>query len=365
MENTKQSFFEKVRITYSKMSKKQKTFIALSIIVVLAGSAVITYVLNRQSSEWIKLFPGMTSSESGDVYSQLKKMNIETKVSQSGEIEVRKDEWDKIVYELAEKGYPQSTPSYGTFFDNLSMTMSDFEKKQALRFELQDRLQDTISRIDNIRSAVVTISVPQESSYVWDDDQQKASASVMLTFRDAGSFDKEQAAAVKKLVAYSAQQMNPDDVAVIDASTGMEIGTEGESSESDSDTADPSAGGSETRSQAADVTDNISQDGISGQKKDTSHSSDSFTFREVVMMFGFAGLFIITIAAVAGYIRVSKRNNILERENEEYVQLLESNNSNRPKKNVDAQKISRMISEDPKAAADILRKMMKDEKKHK
>ena len=215
---------DKVKSVWGGMSKRIRTLLIVGISVILVGSIALAVVLNIQSRKWLVLFPGMTTEEASEVYLELKNMEVETKLNSKGEIEVKKDEWDDLVYRLAEKGYPQSAPSYGTFFDNLKMTMSEFEKKQTLRFELQDRIQTTLKRIDGVKGAIVTISLPEKTNYVWKkDDADKATASVMLTLDNPDRFTADQVSAIKNIVAYSAQQVKPEDVSVVNAATGVEL----------------------------------------------------------------------------------------------------------------------------------------------
>lgn len=214
---------EKIKAFWGGLSKAVRIILISVGAAVLVGAIVLTVILNTASNGWIVLFPDMSSEESTAVYLELQNMGVETQLTSSGEIQVREEQWDSLVYELAELGYPESTPSYGTFFDNLNMTMTEFEKEQTLRFELQNRLQTTIKRIDGVRGAIVTISVPESSGYVWKDTDETASASVMLTLKDPENFSTDSVGAIKKLVAYSAQKMTPEDVTVIDASTGVEL----------------------------------------------------------------------------------------------------------------------------------------------
>ena len=99
-----------------------------------------------------------------------------------------------------------------------------FLASPVLIFQLQDRLQTTLKRIDGVKGAIVTINVPKESKYAWDEESdEKASASVTLTLENSAGFTPENVSAVKKLVAYSAQKMDPEDVTVINAQTGQEM----------------------------------------------------------------------------------------------------------------------------------------------
>ena len=120
---------DKVKSVWEGMSKRVRTLLIVGLSVILVGSIALAVVLNIQSRKWLVLFPGMTTEEASQVYLELQNMEVDTKINSKGEIEVKKEEWDDLVYRLAEKGYPQSAPSYGTFFDNLKMTMSEFEKK--------------------------------------------------------------------------------------------------------------------------------------------------------------------------------------------------------------------------------------------
>ena len=214
---------DKFKAWWKKLTAATKKLIIISVSVILILAIALTVYLNVAANRYIVLFEGMSEEESTQVYLELKNMGVDTKIDSSGQIQVPADQWDSLVYELAELGYPQSTPSYSVFFDNLSMTMTQFEKEQTLRFQLEDRLEQTLRRIDGIKGAVVTINVGEKSNYVWKDDEDSASASVTLTLYNSAGFTPENVSAVKKLVAYSAQKMEPENVAVIDATTGNEL----------------------------------------------------------------------------------------------------------------------------------------------
>lgn len=222
IKNKLKEFLDKLKVFWGKFSKKMKILIISIMAVLIIGAVAITLLLNK-SDGYIVLFPGMSSSETTEVYLELMSKNVTARINPKGEIEVLETEWDNLVFELAQLGYPQSTPSYGMFFENISMTMTEFEKEQTLRFELQDRLQTTISRINGVKSAIVTISFPKKSDYVWQDTKEKASASVLLSLYEPEKFTAENVSAIKKLVSYSAQLVEFENVTVSDTSTGKEL----------------------------------------------------------------------------------------------------------------------------------------------
>ena len=221
------NIFGKIKDWWSKLSKVIKRMIVIGLSLILVTAIGLTVWLNVSKNGYIVLFPGMSTDESTEVYKYLQSENVPTQINAQGEIMVPESQWDTLVYELAEKGYPQSAPSYGTYFDNLSMTMTDSEKQQLIIKDLQDRLQVTLNRIDGVKGSVVTIQYPEKSNYAWKENNETASASVTLTLADPKSFTKKNVQAVKNLVAYSTQQIKPENVTVIDTTSGNELTGDG------------------------------------------------------------------------------------------------------------------------------------------
>ncbi len=223
MKDKLKNIAEKIKSFWKGLSKLLKVVIVAVAVGIVTFAVIITVVLNSSSDEYIVLFPGMSPEETTRVYAELQNEGVEAVINSEGEIEVRSSEWDTLVFEMAERGYPQTAPSYGTFFDNLGMTMTEFEKEQTLRFELQDRLQTTIKRINGVKGAIVTITFPETNDYAWKENDDIAKASVTLTLSNSASFTPENVTAIKNLVAFSAQKMDPANVTVIDSLTGKEM----------------------------------------------------------------------------------------------------------------------------------------------
>ncbi|MFT3951836.1 MAG: flagellar basal-body MS-ring/collar protein FliF [Oscillospiraceae bacterium] len=215
----------KLKAFWNGIGKGAKRLIVISLAVLIAAAAAISIFLNNGET-YVALFPGMDSSETADVYGILKDKGVDTKYK-DGQLSVPESQWDELVFELAQLGYPKTSLSYSTYFDNLSITMTDEDKWQVVRIQLEERLQQTLTRIDNIRDAAVSLNIPVKSDYVWEENESKPSASVTLTLRDPSRFTAANVQAVKNLVAYSADAMEPADVTVIDTTSGRELsGTE-------------------------------------------------------------------------------------------------------------------------------------------
>ncbi|MDR0984234.1 MAG: hypothetical protein LBL93_04410 [Ruminococcus sp.] len=198
----------------------------LAVIGVVIVSAVIVGIVSsvkNKPSDYIVLFEGMSKSETAEVSNILKSSNVDLKMNKNGEITVPSEQWDSIAIELSSKGYPKSTPSYSTFFDNLTMTMTEWEKKETLRIALEERLSTTLGYMNGVDYAIVNLSFPSSNKYAWDKAEQKASASVLLQLDKLTGFDYENVSSVKNLVSSATQQMSPDDVEVVDGNTGKTL----------------------------------------------------------------------------------------------------------------------------------------------
>lgn len=213
-----------IRDFWKKLSKKSKILIGSLTGGVLVLAIAATVFLNVSSGQYKILYPGIDSKESAEVYATLQEMSVSAQMNPNGEIMVPAETWDDIIFELAGKGYPKTAPAYGVFLDNTGFTTTEFEKKQALIFQLQDRIQETLSRIEGVDGMpVVTITVPEDSAYVWQESKEESTAGVLIGMRSGYSLSPERVSAIRNLVASSVPKMKPENVKVIDQKTGEEM----------------------------------------------------------------------------------------------------------------------------------------------
>lgn len=208
---------------WSKQPKKVKTLFGFGAVGVILAAIAITVYLNVAAGAFKVLYPGITQDETTRVYVTLKEMGVPTQMNEANEIMVPKDRWDNLVFELAGKGYPKSAPAYNVFSDNVGFTTTEFEKKQYLLFSLQDRIQTTLAMGAGVDSAIVTITVPEDNNYVWQQSADVSTASVMLGLKPNTQFSPEQVTATKNLVSASVPKLKPENVVVIDQNSGMEL----------------------------------------------------------------------------------------------------------------------------------------------
>ncbi len=232
--NILQNSFSKAKAYISQLPKKTKSRIGISVAAVLLLVVVATVLINLKNTKYTVLYTGLSTSETGSIYSVLSNMGADVKFDSEGNIMVPKDEYDIWVLQLAAKGYPKTALTYDVFSSNSGMTATESEKAQWLIYQLQDRIQSTLERIDGVESATVTITVPETSNYVWEtaSTEQSATAGVLLSLDPGVVISGEQVSAICTLIASSVPKMKPADVTVVDAGTMLELSSaSGSSSE--------------------------------------------------------------------------------------------------------------------------------------
>lgn len=227
-DNMIQGSLSKIKAYIGKMPKKKKNRIGIALVTVISLAVIISVVVNTQNVKYTNLYTNLSASEAGSIFGVLKDMGADVKLDSGGNIMVPKEEYDVWILQLASLGYPKTALTYDVFSSNAGMTATESEKAQWLLYQLQDRIQATLERMDGVASATVTITVPETSDYVWETatTEQRASAGVLLTLNQGILLSGKQVSAISMLIASSVPKMEPDDVTVVDAGTMLELTSE-------------------------------------------------------------------------------------------------------------------------------------------
>lgn len=191
----------------------------------MAGIVLIAvlaaYLLNRPP--YVVLYPGLEHQEAVEVMTELGKRNVKYE-EKDGTILVPKDEENSLRMDLANMGYPKTAPNYDFFTSNTDVMTTDYEKKTIEKYQLNQRLEAVIETLDGVKNANVTISIPEENTYAWSKDTTKPTASVSITLYGENSLNTKQVNGIKQLVSKSVPNLTAENVAVIDTSSGEELG---------------------------------------------------------------------------------------------------------------------------------------------
>ncbi|MEG0852474.1 MAG: flagellar basal-body MS-ring/collar protein FliF [Angelakisella sp.] len=223
MEDQIKKSFGSIKEYWDKQSPKRKKVITFSGVGIFLFALIVVAMLNGSDARFVTLYSSMDRQEATAVYTILQDMEIPAEMDDKGNVMVPKKNADTVRLDLAAQGYPKSTLSYDVFNSSNGLTTTEFEKKVILSQQLETRLQDTLTRIEGVNKAVVTLDLAQGSNYVWEQETTKSSAGVLLTLNPGKTLEPKQVSAIKNLVASSAPKMSPEDVKVVDAATSIEL----------------------------------------------------------------------------------------------------------------------------------------------
>lgn len=195
--------------------KKKKTIIISIAAVIVVAIIVASLLLNRK--QYVILYKDMESQEAGEVLTKLEEMKVDAKPEGESTILVPKEQADSLRMQLSAEGYPKSSLNYDLFQNSMNFGATDFEKQKYLQFQLQERLQNSIKTLDVVEDAIVTLNIPDNSSFVLKEDKQKASASVILKIKGKEGLNQEQIKGIEGLVSKSVPGLNVEEVFIIDS----------------------------------------------------------------------------------------------------------------------------------------------------
>jgi flagellar M-ring protein FliF len=146
----------------------------------------------------------------------LEKANIKYKVNeQDGVVMIPAKDMQSARLKLSAAGVPRDDGfNYSFLNDQNSIGNSQFLENARYLRALESDLSKTISAIEGISSAKVHIAVPQNNIFA--DENNKPTASIMLSLNPGMTSDKEKIRAIVQIVAASVPGLDPKDVAITD-----------------------------------------------------------------------------------------------------------------------------------------------------
>ncbi len=214
-------YIDSIATFWKKQSKKNKTIILSLLLGIIIVSFVVVLLLNAQ--QYSVLYPSLDHDEALEVMAELDEREVDYK-EEDGAIMVPLDEEDSLRMDLANEGYPRSSPNYDFLLENVDLMTTEKEKELLEKYQLNQRMEDIIRTIDGIKKANVTINIPDDSGYVLsDDDSQVTTAGVSITMNTSEELTGKQVSGIKHLLAKSVPNLTEENISVLDTATGTEM----------------------------------------------------------------------------------------------------------------------------------------------
>ncbi|WP_296510439.1 flagellar basal-body MS-ring/collar protein FliF [Rhodoferax sp.] len=197
----------------SALDQGQRIRLALGVALFVA-IAVIGLVMGRQT-EWRVLYSNLADKDGGAVIAQLTTMNVPYKYTEGGgAIMVPSERVHDVRLKLASQGLPKGAVSGFEMMESNRFGMTQFQERLTFQRGLEGELTRSIQALASVSSARVHLALPNQNGFFR--EQQKPSASVLLSLHAGRALDKGQLAGIVHLVASSVPEMNPNAVSVLD-----------------------------------------------------------------------------------------------------------------------------------------------------
>ena len=193
-------------------------FRMLSAIFLVMALFIGGYFLSRQV-DWKILYVNLSDKDGGSVIAQLSQMNMAYKHSEGGAILVPADKVHEIRLRLASQGLPKGSGLGYELMDNSRFGMTQFQERLTFQRGLEGELTRSIQSLGSVQGARVHLAMPQQNGFFR--EQQKPSASVLLSLHAGKSLDRSQIAGIVHLVASSVPELDPKSVSVVDDSGNL------------------------------------------------------------------------------------------------------------------------------------------------
>jgi flagellar M-ring protein FliF len=212
------------RDTFAAFTVGQKVISVLGALALLLGG----FMVFRWAStpDYAPLYTNLSATDASAVVDELNTEGVPYELSSGGgTVMVPKDQVYAARIALSGQGLPADSTNQGySILDNQGMSLSQQAEDVNFKRAMEGELAKTIEAIDGVDTAVVHLALPQKQ--VFSDQQEPATASVLVKTAPGATLTSEQVQAVVHLVASSIDGLDPAQVTVADA-TGKVLSAPG------------------------------------------------------------------------------------------------------------------------------------------
>ena len=200
-------------------AQRNRLLIGLMLLVLVG---VVGLMMGRQA-EWRVLYANLGDRDGGAVLAQLSQMGVPYKHADGGAaILVPGDRVHDTRLRLATLGLPKGSVAGFEMMEANRFGMTQFQERLTFQRGLEGELTRSIQALSSVQSARVHLALPNQNGFFR--EQQKPSASVLVSLHPGRSLDRNQLAGIVHLVASSVPEMTPGAVSVLD-DTGKLLST--------------------------------------------------------------------------------------------------------------------------------------------
>lgn len=192
-----------------------KSRVSLGIGVAALVAVVAALTLWSSQGDYKVLYANLSDKDGGAIIAQLSSMGVPYKHSEGGgAILVPAASVHDLRLKLASAGLPKGSVVGFELMDGAKFGQTQFQERLTFQRGLEGELTRSITSMASVQNARVHLALPNQNGFFR--EQQKPSASVMLTLFPGRTLDRGQVAGIVHLVSSSVPELNPKAVSVLD-----------------------------------------------------------------------------------------------------------------------------------------------------
>ncbi len=190
----------------------------LGVIVAVAATVALLAGLFMwgQTPDYRVLYANLSERDGGSVIESLQQQNIAYKFSEGGTLMVPADRVHEVRLQMAAKGLPKGGTVGFELMENQKFGTSQFLEQVNYQRALEGELARSVETMASVAAARVHLAIPKSTVFV--KEQQKPSASVVLSLHAGRTLDDGQVSAIVHLISSSVPNMPSQGVTVVDQS---------------------------------------------------------------------------------------------------------------------------------------------------
>ena len=195
------------------MPAKAKFSFALGVAALAA--VVIAMTMWSSQGDYKVLYANLSDKDGGAIIAALSQMNVPYRHADGGSaILVPASKVHDARLKLASAGLPKGSVVGFELMDGARFGQTQFQERLTFQRGLEGELTRSITAMAAVQNARVHLALPNQNGFFR--EQQKPSASVMLSLYPGRTLDRAQIAGIVHLVSSSVPEMSPKAVSVLD-----------------------------------------------------------------------------------------------------------------------------------------------------
>lgn len=198
---------------FEQLSLQQKMGLGAGIAALIA--LIVGAWIWGQTPDYRVLYSNLSDRDGGAIIESLQQLNIPYKFAEGGgALMIPADQVHEARLKLASQGLPKGGTVGFELMENQKFGITQFAEQVNYQRALEGELARSVQTIEAVAAARVHLAIPKPSVFI--KEQQKPSASVILTLRGGRLLDSAQVSAIVHLISSSVPDLSAKNVTVVD-----------------------------------------------------------------------------------------------------------------------------------------------------